>query len=284
MEMAAQLTRAIAVDPEFSCAHAELAWVYRLAADHDENLFEKSRPQAELAVQLDPSLGLAQFVLGYARFFWDWKFREAFERWLPATRSQPLRLQWYRYFGDAAMLVGEHGAAETELERGLALLPNSPVLLASRARLDFYRRDFAGMERRARKLVALHPGLHTGHLLLSRAVMLQGRWGEAQAHIEAARAPELPATLAALARLRAYQGDRRGVELLIKRPGFAKMPCIAGALYAIVGDHHQAELRFTQALQRKDPDLPYLLAEPDPHLDRNPWLSAQAATLGIKRG
>jgi tetratricopeptide (TPR) repeat protein len=218
------------------------------------------------------------------RFFWDWKFRQAYERWLLAARSHPLRLHRYRYFSDAAMLIGEYEAAQRELDRGLPLLPDSPVLLASRAQVDAHRRDFVSMEKWARKLATLHPGLPTGHLLLARAVLLQGRLDQVEAHIEAARAPDHPGTLSVRARLRAYRGGRRGAELLLARPQLAKTPSVAGAIYAILGDHRKAEEHFTRALQRKDPGLPYFLADSDPQLAGNAWLRAHAALLGIKRG
>ena len=126
--------------------------------------------------------------------------------------------------------------------------------------------------------------MHTGHLLLSRAVLLQGRLSEAKEHIDAGGAPEHLGSLAALARLRAYQGDRHGAERILSKPAFAEMPSVAGAIYAIFGDHHKAEEHFTRAPQRKDPNLPYLLAEPEPRLDRNTWLRQQAAILGVHRG
>jgi tetratricopeptide (TPR) repeat protein len=283
MDMAAQLERAVAVDSGFACAHAELAWIYRLAAEHDDKLYEKSRTHAEQAVRLDSTLGFAQFVLGYVRFFSDWKFREAFDRWLLAARSHPLRLSWYRYVCDAALLVGEHKTAEAELDRGLALLPNAAALLAASARIELYRRDWAAMERRARKLVSLEPGLHTGHLLLARALMLQGKLAEAEPHLAAAAAPDHPRSLSARARLHALRGNRRGVEQLLTHPQLARFPSITGANYAILGDTAKAEEHFQRALERRDQALPYLLAEPEPRLDGNDWLNKQAATLGIKR-
>ena len=114
--------------------------------------------------------------------------------------------------------------------------------------------------------------------------MLQGRFGEAQGHIEAAGSPEHPRVLAALVRLRAHQGDRRKMELTINEPALSKAPSVAGAGYAVLGDRSRAEDFFAQAFQRKDPNLPYLIAEPDPRLDDSVWLRTHAAILGIKRG
>ena len=284
LDMLKRLEQSAARDPSFGCTHAELAWVYRLAAEHDARLFPKSRAEAELAVCLDPNLGLSQFVLGYVRFFWDWKFRDAYTCWLPAVLSQPFRVQWYRYFGDAAMIVGEYGAAEREFERGLALLPNSPVLLASRARLEFHRRDFAAMEKRARKLVALNPELHTGHVLVARALTFQGHPREAQEQLRLAPASESAGVLSALAKVRAHLGDRHGAESLIQKPPLAKSPSIAGSVYAILGADRQAEECFARALESKDSNLPYLLAEPDPALDGNAWIQRTGKLLGVKRG
>jgi hypothetical protein len=86
-----------------------------------------------------------------------------------------------------------------------------------------------------------------------------------------------------MARLHAYRANRRGVELLLNKPAFAKFPSITGAIWAVLGDHDRAEEQFTRALERKDLNLPYLLAEPEPRLDNNRWLRTQAAALGIRR-
>jgi hypothetical protein len=141
LDMLQRLEQAAARDPSFGCTHAELAWVYRLAAEHDERLFPKSRAEAELAVSLDPHLGLSQFVLGYVRFFWDWKFRDAYTSLLPAVLSQPFRIQWYRYFGDAAMIVGEYVAAEREFERRRLHGAGARVFLADVLNDGQFRRD-----------------------------------------------------------------------------------------------------------------------------------------------
>jgi Tfp pilus assembly protein PilF len=279
----AALERAVEIDPKFACAHAELAWAYRLAAEHDPALYTKARGHAEQAAGLDPNLGLAQFVLGYVQFFSEWRFREASERLLRAVQAHPLRVEWYRYFADSAKLTGRHEAAEREIDRARAYDPAAQSLLLARAQIDQYRRDWARMEARSRKLAEMSPRSPSSVFLLARALLYQGRVRESEAVLHGSNLTGHVSYAAGLARARAYAGDRAGAERHLSHPAWPKAPSVELLIRALIGQRDRAQELLRAAMARRDPNLPFALCEPEPRLDSERWLAEAAASTGVVR-
>ena len=122
----ALLEQAIALDPAFSEAHAELSyvlfrdWFYAWAGD--AKMLERARDAAETAVALDPRSGLAR-----ARFAW------------------------------IALWGGDHRRALAEVEQAVALEPNSADVHAARAAVLGYAGELTSALDSAKQALRLDP-------------------------------------------------------------------------------------------------------------------------------
>jgi TolB-like protein/Tfp pilus assembly protein PilF len=119
------LRKAIAVDPDFAEAYAELAWVYYNSPDR-----HLAVDSARKAIELDPTVGLAYYVIGMRdRYYYSRQevARAAFERAVDLSPNDPTivpnsgRVQ--AQLGFLFMRSGEQAAAIRQFEQAIALDP-----------------------------------------------------------------------------------------------------------------------------------------------------------------
>jgi tetratricopeptide (TPR) repeat protein len=234
---AAELERAVAIDPRFAAAHGLHAYLHALRAAVDEpypSVAPKVRRsfQAALAVNpLQPEALMAKAIDVRWRT-WDWlEVRALFEQALRVAPNDPHVLTHYavRYFRD----LGALEIAEAMLRRAVEIDPLNATPRASLSYVLRFSGRYAEASRQAERAVSLnaeHGWALQGCVL---ALAFDGRFADAHAALaraERASGPDHLMTLESRARLHALEGDEvRARSLLGHIAALAGRP--GGAIY-----------------------------------------------------
>ena len=131
LELAADsFERAIAADPGFAAAHAQLAVDYGLLAYYQlrpaTEAWPRARAEAERAVALDPKLAAGHAALGFALGLYEWKWAEAERALRRAVALDGDSADAHVALAAAALVpTGRLTEASAEFARGLELDPRS---------------------------------------------------------------------------------------------------------------------------------------------------------------
>jgi len=183
--------RAVALEPQFASAHAELAnsytWQVALGAPREPNL-SVALQSARRAVQLDPHDAQAHGALGYALLMSNDTASglASAERAVELNPSSPYSLSTLAY---ARLMAGDAQGCIAVVEQWLRLdpqlLPQAAHENLSEAYFELGRFD-RGLEH-ARKALAAQPDFLWGHLDAAMNAARLGRLDEARAAIAEAR-------------------------------------------------------------------------------------------------
>ena len=180
--------RAIARDPGFALAHANIAIAYTEMAEHGflapAIAYESAAGAAERALRADPSLGVAHLTMAYLNMLreFDWEKAEAgFKR---AIELSPGSADAYDLYGRYCSAMGRFEDAIALLKRAQELDPLAHKLDMTTALLRAGRYE-EGLER-AQEAVEFVPGHDRAHATLGWAYMLCGRQAEGLMELERA--------------------------------------------------------------------------------------------------
>jgi TolB-like protein/DNA-binding winged helix-turn-helix (wHTH) protein/Tfp pilus assembly protein PilF len=128
------LERAIALDPGFAPAYAELADAYRIRftqfAPQEKQLEEKALRAADKALSLDPDLAEAHVARGFLLWTPSRRFqhKEAIQEYRHALSLNPSLDEGHHYLGNVYIHVGLLDEGLAELQRAVAINPgNTPA-------------------------------------------------------------------------------------------------------------------------------------------------------------
>lgn len=145
------LERAVAADPSFAAAHAELAqayiWRYFLFTPDEKQWQEKAFVAVEKSLSLDPDLAVAYLARG--RWLWT-----------PANHFP-------------------HEQAIQEFRRALALNPNLDEARNQLAMVDNHIGAFDQSLQELQKAVAVNPTNHLAHYHIGQTLLFQGKYEQA---------------------------------------------------------------------------------------------------------
>ena len=239
--------RAIAIWPEFSDAHYNLAGVYARkgrwgeAAEHDRIAVDQqpgnvrylvnlgralnalgkpddAREALRRAVDLDPqspeastNLGAAELARGDAP--------AAVRAYAEAVRLDPRNADYQRNLALAQQQAGDPAAAQESFRRGLELRPGDPDLLAGLGLAALAAGDARGAVESLEAAVRARPDQPIYRYQLARALERSGRNAEAAAEYRASirLAPSSPVPLKGLGLLLYRSGDRAGALEALER-------------------------------------------------------------------
>jgi TolB-like protein len=269
----AYLKEAVAADPGFAAAHAQLAlclsWMAFWGHAPARDAYRRARQAALRALELDPASGAAHLAVGRCRIFVDWDLdgaEESCRRSLalnPSNEGAWLLNAFLRSWGR-----GDRVEALAATERALSLDPVSAQTGSTAAWLFLFVGEHARALALARHTLELHPGtaqaLHVRGWVHAR----DRRWAEAVDAFEHARAisPD-PFTLAFLAETLPRLGRRdEAVGLLgqlrrLAQQGVAPARSVAFA-HAGLGDMDQAFEWLERGFEERDPALLGLRVSP----------------------
>lgn len=124
--------RALAEDPDYALAYAELADAYYISGWYDYIDRKKGRDSAEYlalnALTLDKNVGEANTVLGALYFDIDWKYSLAEKEFKQALATSPSHASAYAYYADLMTVLGNFGKARELFDKAIQLDPFSYIL------------------------------------------------------------------------------------------------------------------------------------------------------------
>ena len=177
------LQQALALEPEFALAWAELGLAYSREADFGwtpvAEGYERARAAAERALALEPDLAEAHTLLGKIRMKFEWDFRGAEASFDRALEIAPGNVSTLRWVGILALAVGHPEEAIAHHRKGLTLDPLSAACYSSLGQALHVVGRFAEAEAAYRKALELSPqdGIHRAEL--SMTLLAQDRKEEA---------------------------------------------------------------------------------------------------------
>ena len=259
--------RAIALDSRYALAHVGVAQAYRrlpVACDlPPEENFRHAEAAAQRALALDATQGEAHTVLGFVRFFYDWRWAEAEREFLRAIEIDPDSAE--SHFGYAHLLsnIGHHEHAIAEIRRARELDPLS--LIANTLEASFLAladRDDEALAR-LQRVFDIDSGFWVARLVAGTIHMKWRRGTQALADFRAAveHSGRAPHAVSFLACAEAAVGDREGANatlfeletMALRRhvppSNFAAVHCALGetglALDWLERAHQARDLRLT---------------------------------------
>lgn len=216
--------QAIAIDPEFSAAHAGLADAYTLLAEYGFADGPTSRERAKAAVQQALALdrnsaeALASLGLILAAHDWAWEAAEdVFKRSLALNPGYAPTFHWYGL--NHLAVLGRFTEASPMLETAIKLDPLSPNVVESRGLLHLLRREYDQALAAYTEMIAADPSFYKAYTTMGRIYLHKGMPRRAIELLEKglALAGEVPTIFGALGQAYGVSGDRTNARRMLER-------------------------------------------------------------------
>jgi TolB-like protein/Tfp pilus assembly protein PilF len=295
-EAAAELRRAVTIDPKYALAHARLAYAYVLLESYGvvatRDAFAGARKALEAATALEPDLPDAEFVRAELELVerWDWSTSEAgYRRALALNPSYAEARERY------AMLLAAQGwldDALREARRAEELNPVDPAARSTTAVTLYYRREYDAAIRSYRAALALDPNYSRALIGIGRAFAEKRQFDDALAALDRGIVASggVPAFVAEAARVLAAAGRRRdamrrlqALQEQARRANMRVAPHSLAYIHAALGEPREAFKQLESAVAQREPGV--LWAKVDPRFDplrTQPEFPAFIRSLGLQ--
>ena len=264
--------QAIDLDPSYASAYAGLSDSYTLLVIREalppEEGFKKAKAAAEMALQIDESLGEAQASLAHAMLHnWEWAgAQNGFKRAIELNPNYPSAHHWYSEY---LMATGKLDLAIAEIERARELDPLSLIINGHLGDVLFYARGYEESAAQFKKVLELDPNFFVAHISLARAHGQLGNYEQAVVEFDRARSL-LPDSLEGswmLGQLYATWGKQREASAILD--GLIEQskvryvsPCGIAMICAGLGDETEAFRWLQKAYEVHDGEVFNLKVEP----------------------
>jgi serine/threonine-protein kinase len=264
------LDHAIAIDPAYAPAYAELSNSYRGLVndsflDPKEGL-PKAEEAARKALELDESLAEAHLSLGEIKqAAWDWATAE--QEFKRAIRLNPNLARAHHGYAKYLSLMGQHEQAIAEINRARELDPLSlSVNLGVGARL-FLARQYDQAIEALKKTLELDQNYAQAHIFLGYIYAAKGMYTEAIAAYQRfiKLSGDDTSVQISLGVAYARAGQREKAQAILKRLQTTKVYVSTGelaVLYAVLGKGEQAFASLERAYAAHDLQLGSLGVDP----------------------
>lgn len=280
--------RAIALDPGYALAEAQLAITLENLADYlsGAELLRtraQARTAAQAAVRLAPRLAEGHIALGWAFCYWDWDLVGAAHEFDLAGQLAPNSARARNALGTLYGLLGQYDRAAAQMRAARRLDPVSSGFAANLAQIEsaLGREDEA--EKLFRESLELESATVGSHARL--ALMLMQKGALEAAGREARLEPEPGMRDFALTVLEVHGASRAAADAVLKRFTAQHQdadPVLIAALHAYRGDRDAAFAWLDRAYDARDPGVIELMLQPAFRpLQSDPRFAAFRAKLGI---
>jgi TolB-like protein/Tfp pilus assembly protein PilF len=264
--------QALALDPEYSCAHSALGRAHVATANsyvtEPRPAFETARAAATRALRLDRTDSDAHLTLAEVLRSSDWNWTEAEDAYRLAISFNPSNEGAYRLYGLFLAARKRPVEAAAALERAYELDPLCLVVNTSTALVRFLEGDCAETIRRCRHTLDMDAKFGHARRLHAAALFQIGQTDEAIAELEevALERPEA-VTLAWLAYMVGIRGDKvRATALLQELRQVAESHYVSAYHLALahvgIGHMDDALSLLKTAADERDPSFVNLAVEP----------------------
>ena len=262
--------RAIAADPGYALAYADLSDIYRSLANSGlvdpKEYLPKAREAAQRALTLDEGLADGHYALANLMTY-SWEWADAEREYKRAIELNPNLALAHRWYATYLRLMGRHEQAISEITRARDLDPLSPGVNATVGYLLTSARRYDQAILALNKAIELDRAYPYTYLFFGHTYAAQGKYGEAVAAYT--KAVELgldtSPTQVYLGAAAAHAGDRpRALAVLERlRSGKARSsPAELAILLTALGEREQAFASLEEAYRARDIQLQYLGVEP----------------------
>ncbi len=179
----AYLKQAIAKDPGYALAWAELASAYTLEPMFGDmtpaDVMQPARDAAKKAIALDPTLAEANTAVGMSLTFNDWDPKAALPYLEKAISLDPENSFPRLFRVWPLIMLNRTDDALAEIRRATALDPLSSIINTRVGTVNIYSGKYAEAERVLRKVVTDDPGNLLAHFELAKTLAAEGKYDEA---------------------------------------------------------------------------------------------------------
>lgn len=271
-----ELEGAVSLDPEFPLAHVGIADSYNMLADYGALPPREALPLAKdaalRALALDPELAEAHTALTWAQWVQELDWKEAEKGFLNAIKLNPSYATSYQLYAHMLRCQGRHEEALAQARKARELDPLSLIINAVLGwQLYLARNPDAAVEQSLRT-IEMDPNFPRVHSYLGWAYLQNGRFAEAVAELERARAlfGDSPSRVAELAHGyaaagRAAEAKKLLGDLLALRERRYVDAYLLARIYVALGEKDRA-FGFLERAEA-DQSLQRVLLKVDPLLD-----------------
>lgn len=284
--------QAIAQDPAFALAHADLAISSVLACVYytsSEECRQRARNAARRALALDPGLPEAHLAIALVRYLLDQDWDGAESAFHQALALDPEQAWSHDYFGFFLLLMGRFREALPPLERAVEL---NPVRILVNGDLGLYHHFTGAVEGcldHHRRALDLNPFCGLTRVDFARALERAGRPREAMAEIrKTLRLDDAPWVRVWLARACALAGQREEAQRLLRQLTNASRrapvsPVFLALVHTALGERAAAFALLEEAIAQRSSWTAFLRVEPgfDP-LREEPRFAALLRRAGLE--
>ena len=281
--------QAVAADPDYALAHAELAEAFRWGEGKDP---KQRRLQAETsarkALELDPNLAEAHFALaGIKRDAWDWEETgREYRRTLELNSNLP---QAHSGYASYLSLMGRHDEARAEAKRAQVLDPLSPRINGFASSVFLRAGRYSEAIEASRRILELNPNSPHAHARIGDVHAAKGMYWEAIAEYQEAISldgGDAPNMEARLGWVFVKAGERAKAEEILQKIRSTQNDVSPGelaVLQAALGNREEAFALLERALAERDSRLPYIVIGPllDPLRD-DPRFADLVRRIGLQ--
>lgn len=284
--------QAIARDPNYALAYTGLADSYSFLSSQairsPRDVFPLAKEAATKAIQIDGSLSEAHTSLAYVKLYYDWDWAGAEQEYLRAIELNPNYSTPHHGYAYLLLSSGRTDAALAEIAKAEQIDPLSLVLNTDHGEYYYFARRPAEAIAQLKKAIDLDPSFVRAHLLMSRALVQQGRCSDAIPEVQKTRnlVPSIE-VLGWMAQVYASCGQRAEAqkalaELLDQSKEHYVSPHWIAAVQAGLGNRDEAFKWLDQAVDQRFGPLIYLKVNPiwDP-LRADPRFAIELRRVGL---
>jgi tetratricopeptide (TPR) repeat protein len=263
--------QAVAIDPNYALAWAELSESYSFGGGRGLNGDERSSKQeasGRKALGLDPNLAEAHFALAnIKRNAWEWE--EAEREYRRAIELNPSLSGPHGAYAALLSSLRRFDEAIAEIKRRNELDPLSILGNAAAGDVYFRARRYDEAIGFYMKMLELDQSSPDAHPRLGDVYAAQGKYAEAIAEYQKALslcadndAPNIEALLAAVYVKAGMRDKSEEILKKLKAGGKDVQPRIMAILYAALGDHDEAFTQLEKAFAARAGSLVRIATEP----------------------
>ena len=161
---------AVAIDPKYAAAYAQLADVYNLTGQYSwmdpGNARSLGWAAANQALSLDPSLAEAHAALGFSYWYYQWDPSDAETEFHKALALEPDNVDAHHWYEQMLMTAGRFPEAEQQMRAALDVDPRSRILRTNLGWLYEYEGRFAEAVQQVRSVLDESPDFLNAHYKL----------------------------------------------------------------------------------------------------------------------
>ena len=261
---------AIASDPNYALAYAELSFTYRILVGSGSLDPKEFTPKAEAAalksLELDETLADAHFALAFLKMnTWEWSKAEfEFKR---AIELNPNLARAYIGYSGYLSRMGRHDEAVAEIKRAKELDPLSPIVNGNFGIILYFAGRFEQAVKILHETLEFDPNFAFAHLYLGYNYSAKGMFPEAIAAYKKAVSlgQDTPSNKVYLGAAHAGAGEREKAEKILGQLETGESyvsPAELAVLYTALGEREKAFASLENAFNLHDLQLQYLGTDP----------------------